>query len=71
MTYSEKVRCSMKIDDELLTPCELKKLRNAVDAFIKYLTVVTCPGYIFNGAPCPPEICDFHCKCDRCWNQEA
>ena len=71
MTYSDRIKCVVKVDSELLTLCERESLRNVLNAFIKYLTVVACPGHIFDNAPCSQEGCDFQCKCDRCWNQEA
>lgn len=72
MTYLEKIMAVVKVDDELLTPCEAELLRCSLSKFFnRRLVENLCPGHFFYGASHFRYRCDFGFDCVRCWNQEA
>lgn len=72
MTYLEKIMAAVKVDDELLTPCEAELLRGFLSNFFCHCLVVSsCPRHFFDDASHFRYQCDFGFDCVRCWNQEA
>lgn len=69
MTYFEKLRRALKVNSELLSESEVKRVNFILDT--RTVGAFGCPGHVFLGAPksgetnCPKCLC-----CMSCWEQE-
>lgn len=74
MTYLEKLKAAVKVDNELLAPDKVELLRRELDMFFSQRCQYRCPGQYFDKAPKYWNGCNFYFdyeNCEKCWNKEV
>ncbi len=72
MTYLEKIHKCIRLDMEILTLEDARRVRTFISEIFKteHPTRLCCPGIVFDGAPTYKTTGCIRC-CRDCWNQEA